>query len=153
MAYRLSWSIIDYHGQSLTIMDYHGLLWTIMDYHGLSWTIMDYYGLLWTIKDYQGLSRTIKDYHGLSWTTNHDLLWNCIFQWYQGFSFQCPCQFQESEEQCSELVCSSYPCLFWWYRNSMLCTPQYFPTKSELSRSDDHWSPIILKVIASVDVW
>ena len=31
MEYRLSW----------TIVDYHGLLW-IIDYNGLSWIIMDY---------------------------------------------------------------------------------------------------------------
>ena len=40
MDYRLSWTMMDYHGLSL-IMGYSGLSWIIMDY-GPSWTIVDF---------------------------------------------------------------------------------------------------------------
>ena len=67
MDYRLSWTIMDYHGLSwisLIIFD-SGLWWTMVDYHGL-WTIMDYHGLMGLIMDY-GPSWTIVDYCGTLW--------------------------------------------------------------------------------------
>ena len=50
MDYRLSWTIMDYHGLSWIIVDDNGL-WTMLDYHGLA-RIMDY-RLSWTVMDYQ----------------------------------------------------------------------------------------------------
>ena len=89
-------SIIDYNGLSLAIKDprlsYKARLsWTIMDNHGQSWTIMDNHGLSWTIIDYYGLSWTIVDYH-VSFFANIDsisttLIFNLITVYPQLFQY------------------------------------------------------------------